>query len=112
MMKLEEEEAILVFDEDLVQDAATVDSIHANSGDESDEDDKPKKDENEDILIRTRDIGIWRVFYQDSPWSFLPGADIVRRTKDLLKAIPYVWRFLREMWAIAPGYLVLWSLLN
>lgn len=76
---------------------------------EGDENDEQKK---EPLKIRIKDIGIWRVFYQDKPWSYIPGVELVRQFKDIADTLPYVWRFTKEIWNLAPGYLLLWGFLR
>lgn len=63
-----------------------------------------------DPRIKTLDVGVWRIFYLDTPHSFLPGAETVRKFRELAQGVPYACRFLAEVWSIAPSYLVLWHL--
>lgn len=74
---------------------------------DANEDDEDKK-KKEDIRIRTQDVGVWRIFYQDQPWSFLPGVELFRKFKGMAESLPSLWRFTMEVWSIAPGYLLLW----
>ena len=86
-------------------------SPHSSSSPDDDEDEEKEK-KSTDARIRTMDLGVWRVFYQDKPWSFLPGYETLRKFREIADGAPYVWRFMKEIWPIAPGYLVLWLLLN
>jgi hypothetical protein len=36
-----------------------------------------EKDDKAKLNIRTVNIGVWRIFYQETRWSFLPGAESV-----------------------------------
>jgi hypothetical protein len=36
-----------------------------------------EKDDKPNLNIRTVNIGVWRIFYQETPWSFLPGAESI-----------------------------------
>lgn len=74
--------------------------------------DKKGDEKQEDVRIRTKDIGIWRVFYQDKPWSYIPGIEIIRQFREIMETLPYVWRFTKEIWTLAPGYLLLWVFLR
>jgi hypothetical protein len=62
--------------------------------------------------IRKMDIGVWRIFYQSSTWEFVPGAETLRRLRETAKDVSYVGCFLKNLWEIAPGYLVLWFVLE
>lgn len=114
-MQVEEKKPLLEDKEMSPQDFSSPNHVDEKREDvpeeETNEDNKSKETER-DVPIRTRDIGIWRVFYQDNPWSFLPGVDTARRLKEVVQAIPFVWRFLKDVWGLAPGYLVLWALLS
>lgn len=82
---------------------------------EEEEEEKGKgKEEREknSVNIRTKEIGVWRIFYQSEPWSFVPGVEIFRQFKGILKALPFAWRFSKETWSIAPGYLLLCGLIE
>jgi len=94
------------------EDAPTASLVNGESDDSSGGDNKSKKESESEVPIRTRDIGIWRMFYQDSPWGFLPGFDTIRKLKEVISALPFVWRFLGELWLLAPGYLILEILLS
>jgi hypothetical protein len=62
--------------------------------------------------IRKMDIGVWRIFYQSSTWEFVPGAESLQRLREIGKDMSYVGRFLKDLWGIAPGYLILWFVLE
>lgn len=84
----------------------------SSASSEDDEHEDQEKRHFEDMRIRMMDIGVWRVFYQDKPWSFLPGYETVRKFKEIGEGVPYLWRFMKEIWRIAPLQLILWSLMN
>jgi hypothetical protein len=111
-MEIEEEKPLLGSREEMKEDAPMASPIDEKMEDTPNEDSKPKVTEDVEIPIRTRDIGVWRVFYQDKPWSFLPGVDSARRLKEVLAALPFVWRFLKDVWILAPGHLILWGFLS
>jgi hypothetical protein len=64
------------------------------------------------LPIRKMDMGVWRIYYQPSTWEFVPGAKTLRRLREIAKDMSYVGRFLKDLWGIAPGYLVLWFVLE
>jgi hypothetical protein len=66
------------------------------------------EDKKEEMRIRTKEIGVWRIFYQEKPWGFLPGVNLFQQFKGIVETLPYLWRFTSELWAIAPGYLLVW----
>ncbi|PVF98309.1 P-loop containing nucleoside triphosphate hydrolase protein [Serendipita vermifera] len=92
----------------LVEDASKEDTTETPS-----EKKEEKKDATEaEIKIRTLDIGVWRVFYQATPWGFLPGADTMKSLKETAEGMSYAWRLVKDLWALAPGYLLLWAFLQ
>jgi hypothetical protein len=97
-------------DESAQSDSIKEDNEKAKEKDGNEDASEDKKED--DIRIRTKDIGVWRIFYQDQSWSFLPGADLFRQFKAMGKSLPYFWRFTKEMWTIAPGYLLLFAFLR
>jgi hypothetical protein len=62
--------------------------------------------------IRKIDVGVWRLFYLSSEWEFVPGAETLRKLREIGKNMSYVGRFLKDLWGMAPGYLVLWFFLE
>jgi hypothetical protein len=62
--------------------------------------------------IRKMDVGVWRLFYLSSTWEFMPGAETLRKLREIGKNMSYVGRFLKDLWGIAPRYLVLWFFLE
>ena len=110
-MEIEEEKPLLGFKEEMKEYVPMASPIDEKMEETPNGDNKPADDEIE-VPIRTRDIGVWRVFYQDNPWSFLPGIDTARRLKEVIAALPFVLRFLKDVWLLAPGYLILWGLLS
>lgn len=70
--------------------------------------DKPKKDTQP--KIRTRDVGVWRIVQQaeSTRFAFFPGRDTYVRMKEITQGLPHVWRCLKEVWSVAPGYFLLW----
>jgi hypothetical protein len=102
-----EEKAPLLEDRSSEEDTTTTKAITNEKGKEE------KKDAKEPPLkIRTIDIGVWRVFYQVAPWGFLPGADTAQSLKETAGGLPYAWRLVKDLWALAPGYLILWTILE
>lgn len=49
------------------------------NNEEKEEEEVSKEDKEKFANIRTENIGVWRIFYQDTPWSFLPGAETARK---------------------------------
>jgi len=109
-MEIEEEKSLLGTGGISNRDASVESPIDEKKEDTPDADNKPEKTEERELPIRTRDIGVWRVFYQDTPWGLFPGAETARRLKEVLQALPLLWTFIKDVWTMAPGYLILWGL--
>jgi hypothetical protein len=77
--------------------------------DEAKEEDK---EERPSFTLYSYDTGIWRVFYQKKKWDFLPGPDGIKRLKEALETLPYMWKFIKEIWPVVHAQLFLWALLS
>ncbi|KAG8806888.1 hypothetical protein FRC17_004750, partial [Serendipita sp. 399] len=68
---LEEKQPLGEVDYDVVPAAATS-SDESDAGDETDEDPDTKGVDLQNTKIRIKDIDIWRIYYQETPWRFVP----------------------------------------
>jgi hypothetical protein len=72
-----------------------------------------KRDDNQvkqPAKIRVRNVGVWTVYSQEKLWPDIPGTSLINRFRETAVALPYIWRFTKEIWTLAPGYLLIWIL--
>ncbi|PVF98440.1 P-loop containing nucleoside triphosphate hydrolase protein [Serendipita vermifera] len=91
---LELEEKLLVGDNDI------------EGGNEKDE---GNKTDDSRLQIHKVDLGVWRLFYIPQRWAFVPGAEALRHLREMGTNTTYVGRFIKDLWRISPGYLLLWA---
>ncbi|PVF98445.1 P-loop containing nucleoside triphosphate hydrolase protein [Serendipita vermifera] len=83
---------------------------HSTEG--SDDEGQESVTEDRQWRIHRLDLGVWRLFYASNKWEFLPGVETLRNFREMGKNLIYLWRFIKELWEIAPVSLVLWFFLE
>ncbi|KAG9043686.1 hypothetical protein FS842_001733, partial [Serendipita sp. 407] len=110
-VQLEEQKPLLSPEEEVIVTSTSSGDEAEGSG--SEEEIKGNEDDDfKHTKIKTKDIGIWRIYYQDARFSFLPGYETVHKFKEVLGGLPYVLRFIRDVWSFAPGHLIIWGFIR
>ncbi|KAG8808166.1 hypothetical protein FRC17_004076 [Serendipita sp. 399] len=113
-LTLEEKQPLVEAEKDTISTPTTCvdEAEQSDAAEETKEDHDTEENDSKDIRIRFKDIGIWRIYYQGTHWAIIPGYETVRKFKEILEGLPYVWRFLKDIWGIAPGHFLLWMFIQ
>ncbi|PVF98444.1 hypothetical protein CPB86DRAFT_814816 [Serendipita vermifera] len=98
-------DALALEEKPLIEDISTDDT-------EGSDKDEGKTTDNSRSNVHKIDIGAWRIFYVSSKWAFVPGTETWRQLREMGTNMAYVGRFMKDLWKVAPGYLILWFFLE